>query len=69
MEIYLKHPVHGVKIATLEAEAKFDESKGWTRFDPKAPDVPEPGMATIRAELTTITPLKRKPGRPRKAIQ
>ena len=77
MMIYLKHPIHGVKIASLEAEAKFDESKGWTRFDPSAPVSPSPDPAAVDrvapsdAELdapTTLT-LKRKPGRPRKALQ
>jgi hypothetical protein len=33
MEIYLSHPVHGVKIASLEAEAEQDEGYGWTRFE------------------------------------
>lgn len=33
MEIYLKHPVHGTKVATMEQEAKYDESLGWTRFE------------------------------------
>lgn len=32
--IYMKHPRHGVKIATLELEAKFDEQNGWTRYTP-----------------------------------
>lgn len=32
MLIYLKHPTHGTKIATLEAEAEFDEKNGWVRY-------------------------------------
>lgn len=32
--IYLSHPKHGVKIATMEMEAQYDETHGWTRFDP-----------------------------------
>lgn len=35
--IYLQHPQHGAKIATLELEAEHDEQNGWTRFDPDAP--------------------------------
>jgi len=70
MMIYLKHPVHGVKIASLEAEAKADEKNGWVRFDPDATD-PAP---LAQAEALTPSPdpasatltLKRKPGRPRK---
>ena len=32
--IYLRHDVHGVKIATLEMEAEADVENGWERFDP-----------------------------------
>lgn len=35
MHIYLKHPRHGTKIATLEMEAAFDEEHGWVRYNPK----------------------------------
>lgn len=34
--IYLRHPVHGGKIATMEMEANFDEMNGWERYDPEA---------------------------------
>lgn len=34
MNIYLRHPRHGEKIATLEMEAVYDEGNGWVRFDP-----------------------------------
>ena len=30
--IYLFHPKHGVKIATMEMEAQYDEMNGWSRF-------------------------------------
>ena len=30
--IYLEHPVHGTKVATLDIEADFDEQNGWTRY-------------------------------------
>jgi hypothetical protein len=32
--IYLKHPDHGEKIATLELEAEYDEKNGWARYTP-----------------------------------
>jgi len=32
--IYLSHPDHGAKVATMEAEAIYDESNGWMRYDP-----------------------------------
>jgi hypothetical protein len=34
-EIYLMHHKHGVKIATMEMEAQYDEAHGWVRFDPE----------------------------------
>lgn len=34
-EIYLFHPKHGTKVATMEMEAQYDEMNGWTRFDPE----------------------------------
>jgi len=33
MVIYLWHPVHGTKVATLEQEAVADEKNGWARFN------------------------------------
>ena len=32
--IYLSHPDHGAKVATMEAEAIYDESNGWMRYNP-----------------------------------
>jgi hypothetical protein len=37
MHIYLKHPIHGAKVATMELEAVADEANGWTRYNPDAP--------------------------------
>ena len=66
MEIYLKHPVHGTKIASLEAEAKADETRGWSRFDPYQKIAPSPNpIAVLKAEVRADNaPPKR--GRPRK---
>ena len=30
--IYLKHELHGAKVATMEAEALADEKNGWVRY-------------------------------------
>jgi hypothetical protein len=38
--IYLEHPRHGQKIATMEAEAEYDEQNGWQRYTPGKPDEP-----------------------------
>ena len=57
--IYLSHPKHGVKIATMEMEAQYDEMHGWTRFDPDAPLLPDDTVeANVLAE-------PRRRGRPR----
>jgi hypothetical protein len=37
MHIYLKHPVHGAKVATLEVEAVQDEKNGWVRYNLDTP--------------------------------
>lgn len=34
MPIYLRHPTHGTKVASIEMEAQYDEQNGWERFDP-----------------------------------
>lgn len=36
--IYLRHPVHGAKIASLDLEAEYDEQNGWERYDPDQSD-------------------------------
>lgn len=33
--IYLTHPIHGAKVAIAEAEAIYDETHGWMRYDPE----------------------------------
>jgi hypothetical protein len=71
-EIYLMHYKHGVKIATMEMEAQYDEANGWMRFDPDEPDMaaeppedvvddlPEPAV-----EANVMTEAPRRRGRPR----
>ena len=58
--IYLKHPVHGAKVATLEAEAIYDESNGWMRYDPATPVQAADEDDEVVNELAT-----RRRGRPR----
>jgi hypothetical protein len=59
MVIYLRHPIHGSKVATMEAEADADEKNGWERYD-------------VGALLTPSEPvlneLAKPRGRPRKEI-
>lgn len=53
MVIYLRHPLHGSKVATMEAEAEADEKNGWERYD-------------VGALLTPVNELAKPRGRPRK---
>lgn len=39
--IYLKHPDHGDKVATMDLEAEFDEQNGWVRYTPDTPSISE----------------------------
>jgi len=57
MVIYMRHPVHGKKVAIADAEAVYDEKNGWERYDAGALLTPnEPELAKPR-------------GRPRKEIE
>jgi hypothetical protein len=47
MNIYLKHPVHGRKVATMELEAEHDEQHGWTRYTQDTPEVSEAAPVNV----------------------
>jgi hypothetical protein len=36
--IYMSHPVHGAKVATMELEAEADERNGWVRYTEDTPN-------------------------------
>jgi len=55
MNIYLKHPIHGTKIATMEAEAEQDEKNGWTRYN-----IDTPSQETEEAVNTLVVKRRRK---------
>ena len=37
--IYMTHPIHGAKVATMEQEAVYDEANGWVRYTLETPSV------------------------------
>lgn len=37
--IYLEHPIHGTKVATMDAEAENDEQNGWVRYTVDTPSI------------------------------
>lgn len=63
--IYLKHPNHGSKVATMESEAEYDEQNGWMRYTHDTPSiskevetVEEP--AEIAAPVNTLEVKRRR---------
>ena len=50
MVIYLKHPIHGAKVATLDLEAEMDEKNGWARYNPDTPSDIEEAANTLVAK-------------------
>ena len=55
MTIYLRHSVHGTKIATMAMEAEFDEQNGWERYNPDTPSAPE-----AAAPVNELEPKRRR---------
>ena len=47
MIIYLTHPIHGAKVATMDLEAEADEKNGWTRYNPDTPSEPEAAPVNV----------------------
>ena len=55
--IYMSHEVHGRKGATMELEAVYDESNGWSRYNP---DEPTPTSEPENELPTNALNVKRK---------
>lgn len=57
--IYLRHPVHGTKVANMEAEANADVANGWNVYNPISSDtayeeekeVEETGLNALPVEV------------------
>lgn len=65
--IYLAHPRHGVKVASMDLEAQQDEENGWSRIAPPGSDeAPAVNMLARDLDSDTMTPeAPRRRGRPR----
>jgi len=50
-QIYLTHPVHGTKIASLDAEVEHDEKFGWKQYNPDASPESEDEVAVNTLSL------------------
>ena len=53
MQIYLKHPTHGQKIAISDQEAEYDEQSGWVRYTLDTPVEVEPVNELKRRRKTS----------------
>ena len=60
--IYLKHPIHGTKVATMDAEAEYDETNGWERYelDTQPEPVVEEVKEVIAAPVNTLEVKRRR---------
>lgn len=75
--IYLRHPVHGAKVAISDMEVENDLQNGWEEFDPTEPvtdpapeaDVVIEGAAPIKAPVVNELQPRRRGRRPREATE
>ena len=62
--IYLRHPQHGEKIASMELEAENDEQNGWTRYTIDTPtetvEVVEEQPESVVEIVNTLKPKTRR---------
>jgi hypothetical protein len=63
--IYLNHPIHGTKVATMEQEAEFDEQNGWVRYTHDTPLISQEvetveKSAEIAAPVNTLDVKRRR---------
>jgi len=63
MTIYLRHAVHGTKIANMDLEAEFDEQNGWERYNPATPSAPE-----AAAPVNELEPKRRRSRPPAEVV-
>ena len=54
MTIYLRHPEHGTKVATMELEAEYDEKNGWVRYTHDTPSISVEESAEEAAPVNTL---------------
>jgi hypothetical protein len=54
----MKHPIHGTKVATMDAEAEYDEANGWERYEldtqPEVEKVVQEVKEVIAAPVNTL---------------
>jgi hypothetical protein len=58
--IYLKHPVHGHKVACSDIEADYDEMHGWERYTIDTPVIEETVVEEAQVEAAPANTLEVK---------
>jgi len=59
--IYMKHPIHGTKVATMDAEADYDEANGWERYElDTQPEIVEEVVEEVIAAPVNTLEVKRR---------
>ena len=59
--IYLKHPIHGTKVATMDQEAEHDETHGWERYElDTQPEAVVEVQEVIAAPVNTLEVKRRR---------
>jgi hypothetical protein len=57
----MKHPIHGTKVATMDAEAEHDEAQGWERYElDTQPEIVEEIEEVIAAPVNTLEVKRRR---------
>jgi len=62
--IYMKHELHGAKVATMEAEAVADEKNGWVRYTLDTPS----DIVEVAAPKKEVKPRARKVAEPEQPV-
>lgn len=58
--IYLKHPIHGTKVATMTEEAEADAQNGWVVYNPVTPVEKAEEKATEAAPTNELEVKRRR---------
>lgn len=58
--IYLKHPIHGHKVACSDLEAEHDENHGWERYTIDTPVIEESVVEEAQVEAAPANTLEVK---------
>lgn len=64
MQIWLRHPIHGVKCASAEEEAKADRLNGWVDCPPYGRGIVPPVEAKVATVKTPAERYEEKFGKP-----